>query len=84
LENISRHIIGDHIYAINSKSEKSERILLHALTIYFIHPRTKQEVSFVASIDKTMQEYLDKKFDKEVINEVMDTSNILHSFNTNS
>jgi 23S rRNA pseudouridine1911/1915/1917 synthase len=84
LENISRHIIGDHIYAINTKSEKSERILLHALEIYFVHPRTKEEVSFVASIDMVMQDYLDKKFDKEIINEVMDNSNILRSFTTNS
>jgi len=82
LESINRHIIGDHIYAISPKQEKSERILLHAYTIYFIHPRTKETVTFVAPLDTYMQEYIDKKFDKDVINEVMDTSYILHSFTT--
>ena len=84
LESISRHIIGDHIYATNTKSDKSERILLHALMIYFIHPTTKEKVSFVASMDKTIKNYIDTKFDKDTINEVMDTSNILRSFTINS
>ena len=84
LESINRHIVGDHIYAISPKQEKSERILLHAYTIYFIHPSTKEEVSFIAPLDNDMQEYIDKKFDKDVINEVMDTSYILRSFTTDS
>ncbi len=84
LESINRHIIGDHIYAISPKAEKSERILLHALTIYFIHPTTKEKVSFVAPLDNDMQEYLEKKFDKDDINEAIQTSNIVRSFTTDS
>ena len=33
LESMNRHIIGDHIYALSPKVEKSERILLHAYMI---------------------------------------------------
>ncbi|MCK4737591.1 MAG: RluA family pseudouridine synthase [Sulfurimonas sp.] len=84
LETINRHIIGDHIYAISPKQEKSERILLHAYIIYFIHPTSKEKLSFVAPLDADMKEYLDKKFNMEQINEVMDTSNIIHSFSTDS
>jgi 23S rRNA pseudouridine1911/1915/1917 synthase len=84
LETINRHIIGDHIYSLSPKQEKSERILLHAYTIYFIHPTTKKEVSFVASMDDVMKDYIYKKFDTEQINEVMDTSNILRGFSTSS
>ncbi|PHS58315.1 MAG: RluA family pseudouridine synthase [Sulfurimonas sp.] len=80
LESINRHIIGDHIYAISPKIEKSERILLHAYTIYFIHPSTKEKVSFVAPLDTNMQEYINKKFDKDSINEVMETNYIINSF----
>ncbi|MEA2098978.1 MAG: RluA family pseudouridine synthase [Campylobacterota bacterium] len=84
LESMNRHIIGDHIYAINPKVEKSERILLHAYMIYFIHPTTKEKISFNASFDKQMQEYIDNKFNTEQVNEVLDTDYILRSFPTTS
>ncbi|MEA3371283.1 MAG: RluA family pseudouridine synthase [Campylobacterota bacterium] len=84
LESMNRHIIGDHIYAISPKIEKSERIMLHAYIIYFIHPTTKERLSFRAEFDDIMKENLDKKFNLEIINEVMDTDNILRSFTTSS
>jgi 23S rRNA pseudouridine1911/1915/1917 synthase len=84
LETINRHIIGDHIYGISPKQEKSERILLHAYIIYFIHPTSKEKLSFVAPLDADMKEYLNKKFNMEQINEAMDTSSIIHSFSADS
>jgi len=84
LETMNRHIIGDHIYGISPKQEKSERILLHAYMIYFTHPTSKEELSFVAPFDAQMQEYIDKKFNSEQINEVITPSNILRSFTADS
>ena len=84
LETINRHIIGDHIYGISPKSEKSERILLHAYMIYFVHPTTKEELSFVAPFDEQMNNYINTKFNSEQINEVIEPSNILRSFTTDS
>ena len=84
LENINRHIIGDHIYALSPKEDKSERILLHAYMIYFIHPVTKEKLSFVAEFDETMKNYINAKFNAEQIDEVMDTHYIMHSFTTGS
>jgi len=84
LESLNRHIIGDHIYAQSPKQEKSERILLHAYIIYFIHPKSKERVSFVASLDEEMQEYIEKKFNMEKIDEIMDLNNIMHGFHTNN
>jgi len=84
LESLNRHIIGDHIYAISPKQENSERILLHAYIIYFIHPTSKEKLSFIAEFDAEMGEYINKKFNMEQINEVMDTNHILHSFTTDS
>jgi len=80
LESINRHIIGDHIYAVSPKAIKSERILLHAYIIYFVHPATKEKLFFVAKPDKTVKDYIDKNFNKELINEVMDIGYIMHSF----
>jgi len=84
LESMNRHIIGDHIYALNPKVEKAQRILLHAYIIYFIHPTTKERLSFHAEFDDIMKENIDKKFNLEIINEVMDTEYILRSFTTSS
>ncbi len=82
LEHISRHIVGDHIYALNSKAEKSERILLHAYIIYFIHPKTGEKVTFMANFDKMMKNYIDKKFNTEVVDEVIEYSTVVHSFDS--
>lgn len=82
LESINRHIVGDHIYATSLKQAKSERILLHAYVIYFVHPTTKQKVTFTCGLDETMKNYINKKFDTETIDEILDTSNIMHGFTT--
>jgi 23S rRNA pseudouridine1911/1915/1917 synthase len=82
LESLNRHILGDHIYGLHPKQEKAERILLHAYLIYFIHPRTKEKLYFKADFDAVMSEKINKKFEKEIINEVIDSNYIMHSFTT--
>ena len=80
LESMNRHILGDHIYGLSPKTEKAERILLHAYLIYFIHPTTKEKLYFKADFDKIMKDTVINKFDKEILNEVIDTEYIMHSF----
>jgi len=84
LESMNRHIIGDHIYAQSPKQEKSERILLHAYIIYFTHPSSKERVQFSVLPDAQMMDYINRKFNTEQINEIMDTSYIVHSFTADS
>lgn len=82
LESVNRHILGDHIYAQSPKAENAERILLHAYIIYFIHPRTKERVLFEAVFDQYMREKIEKKFDTEIVNEVLQSDYIMDSFST--
>ena len=84
LETINRHILGDHIYGLSPKMEKSERILLHAYMIYFVHPRTQEVMHFQADFDPYMKAAIDKKFNLESLHEVMDTNYIINSFTTDS
>ncbi len=84
LESMNRHIVGDHIYAQSPKQEKSERILLHAYIIYFTHPASKERVTFSVLPDAQMMDYINRKFNTEQINEVMDTSYIMHGFTADS
>ena len=84
LESMNRHILGDHIYGLSPKIEKAERILLHAYLIYFIHPTTKEKLFFKAEFDEIMRETIFNKFDREILNEVIDSDYIMHSFTTHS
>jgi len=84
LESMNRHILGDHIYGLAPKQESSERILLHAYLIYFYHPKSKEKLFFTANFDTLMQENIEKRFNKEILNEVIDTNYIINSFTTAS
>jgi len=76
--------LGDHIYGLSPKQENSERILLHAYMIYFIHPTTKEKVTFKAEFDDIMRETVYKKFDTEILNEVIEPEYIMRSFTADS
>ncbi|SFV54012.1 Ribosomal large subunit pseudouridine synthase D [hydrothermal vent metagenome] len=80
LESINRHILGDHIYGLTPKQPKAERILLHAYLLYFIHPRTHEKLYFQADFDSVMQEIIEKKFEREIIDEVITSEYIMRSF----
>ena len=80
LESLNRHIVGEHLYAQSPKMEKSERILLHAYIIYFVHPKTKELLTFEAKYDDSMQSFIEKKFDMEKVNEVTQLTYITNSF----
>jgi len=82
LESFNRHIVGDHIYAVQPRQESSERILLHAYILYFIHPVTESLMTFRAGFDSYMETFLEKKFDMEKTDEIINSDNIVRSFNT--
>ncbi|MBD3823293.1 MAG: RluA family pseudouridine synthase [Epsilonproteobacteria bacterium] len=82
LEILNRHILGDHLYGSTKKESKTERILLHAYIIYFIHPSSGKLVSFRADFDEQFGEYLTKKFDKDKIYETTQDSYIISRFST--
>jgi 23S rRNA pseudouridine1911/1915/1917 synthase len=82
LEKIGRHIIGDSVYGQFGKKFSAERILLHAYTLYFTHPKTKKQMQIVANLDAVFMQYIEKKFQMEKINEKIKPQCIIDSFNT--
>ncbi|MBN2869773.1 MAG: RluA family pseudouridine synthase [Campylobacterales bacterium] len=84
LESISRHIIGDHLYGSHGKSERMERILLHAYNLYFTHPSSGKTVSFIAPLDPVMDDYLQKHFDTKELHALIDPNTLEHHFSTES
>ena len=71
LESISRHIEGDHLYALKSKKDKINRILLHAYLLYLVHPSSGETMEFCAPIAEEMQTFIDQEFEKEILNEII-------------
>ena len=69
LASINRHILGDDLYGFKSQNDKIPRVMLHAYLMYFIHPRTKQRMEFVAPIWSDFNEILNAKIPKETIDE---------------
>lgn len=84
LESISRHIIGDHLYGTSAKSDKMERIMLHAYNLYFTHPTTKQTVQFTAPLGNVVEDYLTKHFDSKELHELLDPLRIERLFSSES
>ena len=82
LEHISRHIVGDTVYAANIGKASSERILLHAYVLYLHHPVTDEKMRFVAQPDATFKSYLLKKFETEKVDETTQPEYIAHKFDT--
>ena len=82
LEKISRHIVGDTVYAANIGKARSERILLHAYVLYLRHPVTDEEMRFVAQPDETFKSYMIKKFETEKVDETTQPAYIAHRFDT--
>jgi 23S rRNA pseudouridine1911/1915/1917 synthase len=84
LEKLNRYIIGDHLYGSKEKKEKSERILLHAYILYFVHPTTKKREHFIAPLDKEMLQFIEKNFDLETFYETIQPDNIKHGFSVSA
>ena len=82
LESISRHIVGDTVYAANIGKSSAERILLHAYVLYLEHPVTKEKMRFCAEYDTVYSHYLEKKFDMEKLNETTRPEYIARKFDT--
>ena len=80
LETISRHILGDHLYGVKSKDAKIERILLHAYILYLRHPENGEILHFSAPLDDTMQRYMYKHFDQELLDALLSPNTFSNHF----
>jgi len=75
LSSLNRYILGDKLYA--PKAHKfNGRMMLHAKVLYFIHPRSKELIEVEAPLFNDMQEYIEAKFSKDIIDEKLNKSSI--------
>jgi len=82
LSSINRHILGDNLYGFKGELNKINRFYLHAYNLYLTHPITKEEMSFKADLPDDINEFLNKNFQVENINDKIDANIIVNSFTT--
>jgi 23S rRNA pseudouridine1911/1915/1917 synthase len=80
LAHINRHILGDSVYGYKSTKESIERVYLHSYIMYLNHPTTKEKMFFIAPLMSDMRNYIEKNFNKEVIDEKLNPDTIINSF----
>jgi 23S rRNA pseudouridine1911/1915/1917 synthase len=82
LNALSRHIIGDDLYGFKSQKGKIARVMLHAYILYLQHPKTGEYMQVIAPPFTDFESILNKHFNKDEIDEKMDSSYIIKRFNT--
>lgn len=81
LESIGRHILGDDLYGFKSKGANINRIFLHAYCLYLKDPISDKELKFISPLPDEFNTLFQKEFDKELVDEKIDQSYIVDSFN---
>nr|MDA3908511.1 RluA family pseudouridine synthase [Sulfurimonas sp.] len=82
LNALSRHILGDTLYGFKSQKSKISRVMLHAYILYLQHPRTGEFMQIIAPPFEDFENVLKKHFNKEEIDEKIDSAYIIKRFNT--
>lgn len=81
LSSFNRHILGDNLYGFKGELNKINRFYLHAYNLYLVHPITNEKMNFKADIAHDMNEYLNKNFNMEIINDKLVEDHISSMFN---
>ena len=82
LSSMNRHILGDNLYGFKGELNKINRFYLHAYYLYLTHPITNKQISFKANLPTDINDFLNNNFKKENINDTLNESYIISSFNT--
>ncbi len=69
LASLGRHILGDSLYGFKSKKDTIPRVFLHAYMLYLTHPRSGEQMRFVAPLPQDMRAFLQRHFSMENIDE---------------
>ncbi|WP_458701201.1 RluA family pseudouridine synthase [Sulfurospirillum sp. 1307] len=80
LKSLSRHILGDSLYGFKSQNSKIARVMLHAYILYLKHPRSGKDLQIVAPLFEDFKALLDKHFNKEELNEKINSNYIIEYF----
>lgn len=81
LSSINRHILGDNLYGFKGELNKINRFYLHAYILYLNHPITNVKMSFKGNLSDDMHQYLTDNFNMERIDDKIDETNLVNSFN---
>ena len=82
LHSLSRHVLGDDLYGFKSQKSRIARVMLHAYILYLQHPITGEFMQVIAPPFEDFENILKKHFNKDEVDEKMDSSYIIKRFST--
>ncbi len=82
LNTLSRHILGDDLYGFKRQKSKIARVMLHAYILYLQHPTSGEFMQVIAPPFEDFEDILKKQFNKDELDEKMDSSYIIEHFNS--
>ena len=65
MQYIRHPIVGDPVYGYRKQEIKANGQILHAYQLTFVHPRTKQEMTFTCHIDEEFERALEAARNKK-------------------
>ena len=80
LASIGRHILGDRLYGFRKKGVDIPRVFLHARLLYLTHPFSRKRLEISAPLFDDMQTYLDRNFEREIIDEAISAKFLTDGF----
>jgi len=80
LGTLQRHILGDDLYGYKGNDSKIDRVFLHAYLLYLNHPDTGKPMHFKADLPSDFIAVLEREFQKDMIDETINTDHIADSF----
>ena len=80
LESFHRHILGDALYGFKGKTDKINRVYLHAFCLYLRHPSSGENMMFNADLPKDMKTFFMDNFQKEQFDEKINNDYIVSRF----
>ncbi len=78
LESIGRHIIGDRLYGY--RGQNTQRVMLHSAFLHLCHPISSRGMVFATKYYPDFDKILQEKFDKRLVDEKVDFSNLEREF----
>lgn len=78
LASINRHILGDDLYGFKGSNDKIKRIFLHAYLLVLNHPKTNEQMQFIAPLPVEFYDIL--QINKEILDEKINPNNLFKLF----
>ena len=82
LQSIQRVVLGDEKYGYKKDWELTNHIFLHACLLYFVHPKSNEQMFFMSDTNSQMQSFIETHYDWNELSEKLNANSIINLFSS--